>query len=178
LGGQSVVQVPPVSPIDHVILGFHQRRPCIPEKLCELSRRVPSKALADVAGSARTRVADLVAVLEILGRGTNGRELEDLAFQLIRELPAEKRTKIPNHAPRAGTSRAGRRPRDIDIFCEISHQRTRTHDPRGNLQHVRKIDPHLRETDQVVRKPISTFVKPIGTFAKSIQHVRKPISTS
>ncbi len=102
-----LAQVSQVQAIAEMIVSFQERRAGDQKEPREVGGSVASKALCDVTGRGTSRVADLIAIFEILGNGRLGDNCIDSKFQFICELPTHEILIAPgDHVISEGIGRA------------------------------------------------------------------------
>ena len=91
---ERLVEIRAIAPINEAALRLFQRSEGIPTEPCELPRIIQPVSFRNVSVSRGTRVADLIAIFEIPRARPDRSKCEDLARQLIRELPGHEISKV------------------------------------------------------------------------------------
>src|SRR3989442_10647225 len=101
------IQVPTIESIAKMTLGFMQRACGNPEKPGELRRRVATESFGRISHGRSRRFADLIAIFEITGYGSAGRECKHQLLKLVSKLPGNQILEpTRNHDAGSSTNRS------------------------------------------------------------------------
>ena len=102
-----LVEIRAIAPVDEAALRLFQRSESIPTEPCELPRIIQPVSFRNVSVSGGTRVADLIAIFEILRSSPGGSKRKHFALECVSKLPRHEIPKVSNrHASDTGTGYA------------------------------------------------------------------------